>query len=149
MNIDDLYNLIRDLITKERFEIEINEKKKQYNDLLSDDAIAYMIVDEYGRNPGNWVKVRDLIDGVNVSVIVTIIGFEDSVIKKNDRELKLRKIKVKDETGECVLTLWNEELENYKDLKPGDRIKIINSFVRSNNFGLQLSLGKWGLIIKI
>lgn len=149
MNIDDLYNLIRDLITKERFEIEINERKKQYNDLLSDDAIAYMIVDEYGRNPGNWVKVRDLIDGVNVSVIVTIIGFEDSIIKKDDRDLKLRKIKVRDETGECVLTLWNEELENYKDLKPGDRIKIINCFVRSNNFGLQLSLGKWGLIIKI
>jgi len=149
MNKNDLYDLVKDLVTRDRFELEIIEKRKQYNDLLSDDAIAYMIVDEYGRNPGNWVKVKDLIDGVNVSLIVTITNIEETKIRKNDRDLRLRKIKVEDETGECILTLWNEELDNYKDLKIGEKIKIINCFVRSNNFGIQLSLGKWGIIIKI
>jgi len=149
MNKNDLYDLVKDLVTRDRFELEIIEKRKQYNDLLSDDAIAYMIVDEYGRNPGNWVKVKDLIDGVNVSLIVTITNIEETKIRKNDRDLRLRKIKVEDETGECILTLWNEELDNYKDLKIGEKIKIINCFVRSNNFGIQLSLGKWGVIIKI
>ncbi|MGC8672803.1 MAG: OB-fold nucleic acid binding domain-containing protein [Thermoplasmata archaeon] len=149
MNKNDLYDFVKDLVTRDRFELEIIERRKQYNDLLSDDAIAYMIVDEYGRNPGNWVKVKDLIDGVNVSLIVTITNIEETKIRKNDRDLRLRKIKVEDETGECILTLWNEELDNYNDLKIGEKIKIINCFVRSNNFGIQLSLGKWGVIIKI
>jgi len=144
-----LYERIKDIMTRERFEYEISERRKKYGDLLDDDAIAYMIVDEYGRNPGNWVKVKDLIDGVNVSLIVTITNIEETKIRKNDRDLRLRKIKVEDETGECILTLWNEELDNYKDLKIGEKIKIINCFVRSNNFGIQLSLGKWGVIIKI
>lgn len=149
MDKDELYERIKDIMTRERFEYEISERRKKYGDLLSDDAIAYMIVDEYGRNPGNWVKVKDLIDGVNVSLIVTITNIEETKIRKNDRDLRLRKIKVEDETGECILTLWNEELDNYKDLKIGEKIKIINCFVRSNNFGIQLSLGKWGVIIKI
>jgi len=149
MDKDELYERIKDIMTRERFEYEISERRKKYGDLLDDDAIAYMIVDEYGRNPGNWVKVKDLIDGVNVSLIVTITNIEETKIRKNDRDLRLRKIKVEDETGECILTLWNEELDNYKDLKIGEKIKIINCFVRSNNFGIQLSLGKWGIIIKI
>jgi len=149
MDKDELYERIKDIMTRERFEYEISERRKKYGDLLDDDAIAYMIVDEYGRNPGNWVKVKDLIDGVNVSLIVTITNIEETKIRKNDRDLRLRKIKVEDETGECILTLWNEELDNYKDLKIGEKIKIINCFVRSNNFGIQLSLGKWGVIIKI
>ncbi|MGC9176426.1 MAG: OB-fold nucleic acid binding domain-containing protein, partial [Thermoplasmata archaeon] len=118
-------------------------------DLLSDEAIAYLIVDEYGRNPGNWVKIKDLIDCVNVSIIGTIKSIEDSTIKKNGKDLNLRKILIKDETGECYLTLWNEELENYSNLKVNDKIKIINCFAKMSNYGLQITLGKWGLIIKI
>ncbi|MEM0299057.1 MAG: DNA-binding protein, partial [Thermoplasmata archaeon] len=92
---------------------------------------------------------NDLIDGVNASLIVTVVSIEDSIVKKNERDLKLRKIKVKDETGECTLVLWNEEIENYKNILPGDKIKIINCFTRLNHFGLQLSLGKWGHILKV
>ncbi len=148
MDIDYLYDLIKDIMTKDRFIAEINERKKMYNDLLDDEAIAYMIVDELGRNPGNWVKIKDLIDDVIVSIYATVDEIEDSVIKKNERELKLRKIKISDETGSAELNLWNDEIENFK-LEKGDKIKIINCYVKIDKFGLHISLGKWGSIVKL
>ncbi|MGC9126827.1 MAG: OB-fold nucleic acid binding domain-containing protein [Thermoplasmata archaeon] len=149
MDKDELYEKIKDIMTKERFEYEISERKRKYNNLLDDDAIALLIVDELGRTPVNWLKISDLIDGVNASLIVDIESFEDSKIRKNDRELRMRKLKVRDDTGECTLVLWNEEIDNYSFLKPGDRIKIINCFTKLNHYGLQISLGKWGHIVKV
>ncbi|MEM2705851.1 MAG: DNA-binding protein [Thermoplasmata archaeon] len=149
MDKEEIYKKINDIMTRERFELEISERRKKYGDLLDDEAIALIILDELGRSPSKFLKINDLIDGVNASLIVTVVSIEDSIVKKNERDLKLRKIKVKDETGECTLVLWNEEIENYKNILPGDKIKIINCFTRLNHFGLQLSLGKWGHILKI
>ncbi len=148
MDLEYLYDLVKDLMTKDRFIAEINERKKLYNDLLDDEAIGYMIVDELGRNPGNWVKIKDLINDVIVSIYANVDEIEDNIIKKNDRELKLRKIKISDETGSAELNLWNDEIENFK-LQKGDRIKIINCYVKIDKFGLHLSLGKWGSIVKL
>mgnify|MGYP001626498109 CR=1 FL=1 len=49
MDKDELYEKIKDIMTKERFEYEISERKRKYNNLLDDDAIALLIVDELGR----------------------------------------------------------------------------------------------------
>ncbi|MCI4434231.1 MAG: DNA-binding protein [Thermoplasmata archaeon] len=149
MDKDELYERIKDIMTRERFEYEISERRRKYGDLLDDDAIALLILDELGRSPINILKIGDLIDGVNASLEVIVESLEDNIVKKNDRELRMRKIRVRDETGECTLVLWNEEIDNYSFISPGDRIKIINCFTRLNSFGLQLSLGKWGHILKI
>ena len=58
------------------------------------------------------------------------------------------RIDISDDTGKCQLVLWNEEIDKLKDnLEIGKKIKIINGYVRENKFGLQISLGKWGIIV--
>ena len=147
MDVESLYLLVEDLITKERFLREIEKRKKEYGDLLNDEAVAYMIVDELGRNPGNRMKIIDLYDGINATIEAKIerIGYVE--IKKNG-QYRLMRIDISDDTGKCRLILWNEEIDEIgKDLKEGMRIKIINGYVKENIYGLQVTLGKWGMLV--
>ncbi len=49
--------------------------------------------------------------------------------------------RVKDETGECSLTLWNEQVDQ---VKQGDKIKITNGWCTEFRGDLQVSTGKFG-----
>ncbi len=145
MSLESYYSLISDLMSKERFEKEIENRREKYGDLLDDEAIAYLIVDEMGRNPGNKMKISDLYDGINATVEakVTKIGKIENV--KNHRILR---VEIEDSSGVCQLILWNDEIENaLKSLKVGENIKIINGYVKENRYGLQLSLGRWGILV--
>ncbi|MBS3136860.1 hypothetical protein J4232_00365 [Candidatus Woesearchaeota archaeon] len=54
---------------------------------------------------------------------------------------KLCNIKIKDETGQTTMTLWNEQVEK---INIGDKIKITNGYVNEWQGELQLSTGKFG-----
>ena len=146
MDVDDYYILISDLMTYEKFLKEIEERREKYGNLLDDEAIAYLIVDELGRNPGNKMKIRDIYDGINATLEVKIerVGNVETVKDKH----RILRVYVSDETGECQLILWNDEIDKViEELKPGKRIKIVNGYVRENIYGLQITLGKWGMLI--
>ncbi len=146
MSVEDYYRMVSDLMTMDRFMEEIRSRREKYGGLLDDDAIAYLIVDELGRNPGNKMKIGDVYDGVNATLEVKIekVG-EVEWVKDKHRVLR---VLVSDETGECTLVLWNEEIDKaIENLKVGRKIKIINGYVRENIYGLQVSLGKWGILV--
>ena len=147
--IDTYYSLISDLITRENFINEIKKRRDKYGNLLTDEAISYLIVDELGRNPGNKMKIGDLYDGINATVeaVISKINPVETVEGKNKNH-RILKILIKDETGECQLVLWNEEIDRLaQNLKVGDMVKIINGYVKENIYGLQIGLGKWGILI--
>ncbi len=149
MDVASLYHFVEDLMSYERFLYEIKSRREKYGNLLNDEAIAYLIVDELGRNPGNKMKITDLYDGINATVEATIKKIGE-VEKRKDGALRILRIDIYDDTGECQLILWNEEIEKVgKALKEGIKIKIINGFVRDNMYGLQISLGRWGMIMII
>ena len=147
MDVKSLYSLVSDLLSFERFKYEIEKRKEKYGGLLDDDAIAYMIVDELGRNPGNKMKIGDLYDGINVTVEATVEKVGAVETRKNGK-LRIMRVDIADETGKCQLVLWNEEIDEIGvNLREGMKIKIINGYVRENIYGLQISLGRWGIII--
>lgn len=148
MEIKDLYALIEDLITYDKFLNEIEKRREKYGGLLSDLAIAYVIVDEYGRNPGNTYQIKYLIDGINATVSGEVVDIsEKEKVQAKDKALSLKRIKIKDDTGECTVTFWNDDIYKLDNVKIGDKVKIVNGFVRENGYGLSLSLGKWGVFI--
>ncbi len=149
MDVDSLYHLVEDLMGYDRFLYEIKSRREKYGGLLTDEAIAYLIVDELGRNPGNKMKIVDLYDGINATVEAEIVGMGEIETRKNGA-MRILKIDIRDDTGTCQLVLWNDEIERIgKNLKVGMRIKIINGYVRDNMYGLQISLGRWGVILVI
>lgn len=49
--------------------------------------------------------------------------------------------KIKDDSGEITLTLWNDEIEK---VNVGNKIKIFNGYVNEWQGILQLTVGKFG-----
>jgi len=79
-------------------------------------------------------------------VDITVDVVELSEPKEFDKFGKTGRVanaKVKDETGEITLTLWNEEIDK---VKLGSKIKITNGYVSEYKGELQLSAGKFGSI---
>jgi len=78
----------------------------------------------------------------NVDLIVQIVE-KQSVreFQKFGKPGRVCNAKVKDESGEVTLTLWNEDIDK---VKVGDQIHITNGWVGDWQGELQLSTGRFG-----
>ena len=63
--------------------------------------------------------------------------------RMGNKELTVCDAKVKDETGDIQLTLWNDEIDL---VQANQKIRITNGYVKEWNGALQLSAGKYGKI---
>ncbi len=71
---------------------------------------------------------------------------EPRIFNKFGRELKVANAILEDASGFVKLTLWNDDIDNFKI---GDIIKIINGYVNEFQGEKQLTSGKFGKIEKI
>lgn len=80
----------------------------------------------------------------NVELTATVTHVEaPREFEKDGKKGKVAKAVIKDETGECKLTLWNEETER---IKQGEKIKIINGWANEWKGEIDVSAGKFGKI---
>jgi replication factor A1 len=56
---------------------------------------------------------------------------------------KVATVRIKDNSGECKLSLWNEQVEQ---VKSGDMIRITNGYANEWQGELQLSTGRFGTL---
>ncbi|MEF8879708.1 MAG: OB-fold nucleic acid binding domain-containing protein [Candidatus Thermoplasmatota archaeon] len=149
-NIDQLYDLIKDLKTHQEFKQLIKETREKYDDLLDEETAALMIVDKLGRNKQNIVKINQIKPGEEHTVYGTIkqIGEKRNFKRKNGGNGRVVNIDIEDETGSCKLVLWNRDVEliKKKKLRPGTKIKLINGYVKDGYNGLEINLGRWSML---
>ncbi|MBU1201169.1 MAG: hypothetical protein KJ583_01580 [Nanoarchaeota archaeon] len=94
------------------------------------------------------MKISDLKPkkgDVNVKVEVIEIG-EVREFQKFGTPGRVANAKVKDETGEVTMTLWNEQIDQ---VKVGDKIELKDGYVNEWQGSLQLTAGRKGTITKI
>ena len=78
----------------------------------------------------------------NVDVVAEVIEVgEPREFSKFGRTGKVANAKIKDETGEVKLTLWNEQVDQ---VKVGQKVHLTNGWVGEYQGELQLSTGKFG-----
>ncbi len=146
----EYYELVKDLISYENFEKEIRKRFGEYNQLLDEDAIAFLIVDELGRNVEHVLTINELKDAEDATVyaVVTKI-FEPRVFEKNGRKGKVVNIGIKDETGECRLVLWNKDVELVEKggIQENAVLKIVNGYVKKREGRFEINVGRWGAVI--
>lgn len=146
----DLYKFVRDLMTKQEFEDEIKRRSKEFNRLLDEDTIAFLIVDELGKNLEAINKIVDLKPDSEYTIFGTVINVYESRIfkRKNGRNGKVVNMDIQDDTGICRLVLWDKDVErvNNKEIIKGSKIKIINGYTKQGYSGLEINLGRWGLL---
>jgi len=144
----ELYKMVSDLITKDKFEEEIKKRSNEYEGLLSDEAIAYIIVDELGKDLVESVTISELKNKDNVSLTVKVEDFKEprEFKRKNGSIGQVVNLVVSDGTGKCNLTLWDKDVEVVKNdkIKKGSELRIVNGYVKVTDFGLEINIGKWG-----
>jgi replication factor A1 len=147
---EQLYSEIKDIKTKDEFEKEIDKIKKEFDDLLDDDTIALLIIDELGRNKENISKINNLEPNSESTVFgkVTKINESRKFNRKNGTTGRVVNLELTDETGKCRLALWDKDVELVKNktIKEGTNLKIINGYIKDGFSGIEINVGRWGLI---
>ena len=139
-------------VTTEAVEAKIKEKLQQLSDLISKQGAAHIVANEYGvkvyesQGPKR-LTIKDLDPQLrNVEAVVKVQRiFEIRSFQTATRKGRVANLQVADSSGSCRLVLWDEkqlkEIEE-KKIKEGDILKIMNGYVRNNNYsGLELHLG--------
>ena len=89
------------------------------------------------------MAIKDLkIREGNVDIVVEVV--EKSEVREFQKFGKAGRVcnaKIKDESGEMTLTLWNEDIDK---VKVGDKIHIKNGYVSEWQGDPQLSTGRFG-----
>lgn len=83
----------------------------------------------------------------NVEIEIEVVSVsEPREFNKYGRVGKVCTARVKDDTGETDLSLWNDQCDQ---IKAGDKIKISNGYVSEWQDKLQLTAGKFGTLTVI
>lgn len=147
---EKLYDKIKDLQTKEEFKKNIDQIQKEYDYLFNEDTAALLIVDELGRNKENICKIAEIKNSIECTLTGKITKINDarSFNRKNGSNGRVVNIEISDETGKCTLVLWNKDVELIKNkkIKKGSNVKIINGYVKDGYTGLEINVGRYGLI---
>jgi replication factor A1 len=144
----ELYELVKDLMEKEKFEKEIKTRYDEYEGLLNEEALAYLIVDELGRSVIESVKISELKEGDSVSLVVDVEDVREprEFTRKNGSTGQVVNIEITDGTGRCRLTLWDKDVEAVKSgkIRKGSKIRIVNGYVKVSDFGTEINIGRYG-----
>jgi hypothetical protein len=146
----ELYLLVKDLWSKAQFSREISKRFASYGELLDKDTIAYLIVDELGRNSFSLTQITDLKPDADATVVASVKSISDvkTFRKKNGTVGKVLNMEVSDGSGVCRLVLWNDDIElvKGKGIKVGTKVRVINGYTKTSYGGVELNLGKWGML---
>jgi len=146
LTIDDYYNLVSDLMPKKEFEDRISSYNERYDELLSEEVLAFLIVDELGRNITNFSKLSGLKPGARASLFAMVVSPEPKLFSTKKDNRHGAEIYLSDPTGNCRLLLWDTrhvELVENKKIKVGLKLKILNAKVNKSNYGLDLVLDRY------
>ena len=141
----------KDLLTKEAFESRVHGKVEEWGGLLDEDAAARLVLDELGRGAANFQSVRELREGMEVTLRVRVdaVGPIRGFNRQDGSEGRVVNLDVSDETGRCRLTLWDEDvaLADKARIKAGSVLRLLDCFVKVTRFGTEVSRGKFGAVI--
>jgi replication factor A1 len=97
---------------------------------------------------GEIMKISELRDGmsdVDLTAEITDMGESREVMTKFGSN-KVATASIKDDSGECKLSLWGKQIEMFS---AGDNIEISKGYVKSFRDELQVNVGKAGSIRKL
>ena len=150
--------LARPEISKEEFMKMIRQRKKELGKYFTEEAIAKVLASELGvkiaREKEGKIKmsIKNIIAGLDdVAVSGKIVSvYPTQTFKRGfEKEGKLARLVLSDETGEVNVVLWNEKVDLVERgiLKKGQKIRVFHGYVRESfRGGVELHIGESGKI---
>ncbi len=147
--VNSLYEKIKDKISKKDFLDKIKLLQKESDDLLDEYTIALLLLDEMGENT-NISKISEIKPNLEFTIkgkITEIISLRTFTRKKGSQG-KVANLEITDETGSCNLVLWDNDVKllEEKKIQKNTFIKIINGYVKDGYNGIEINVGKYGMI---
>jgi len=146
--LSEFENLIEKLLeqkpelTKEVVEEQIKQKKEKIGaGYLTDQGALFLIASDYGIALSETLKIeislKDLYAGAKeISLETRVLNLSPAkqFSRKDGSPFYLRTMTVYDENSTASVKLWDEKanLPGIENLKPGDLIKIIKAYVKSD-----------------
>ena len=129
-------------LTRDEIQAKINSKKEKIGaGYLSDSGALFLVASDYGitlaEQPKVEMEIKDLYAGAKeISLEVRVLSMSPikQFSKKDGSPLYLRTMTVYDSNSTASVKLWNEKasLPGIEELKPGDLIKIVKAYVKSD-----------------
>lgn len=146
---------VRQDLTAKDIERLVAEKEALFGDLLDREVVLKLVAMELGipvpvqkREPK--LTLKDLVDDLHgLQLTVTVAGIEPvSEFRREDGTTgRLAKLRVRDESGERHLLLWNEKASLVEKVRPQQKVLISGAYTKKNKFGeVELNLGRSGEI---
>lgn len=136
----------------EEYERISAEVENDSDGLLDHLAASYVAADSMGIDLTSPVPVKDLRHDMSA----TVFGFvaSEPTIKEYRRKSggpgRMMRFALRDGTGEIDVVIWDEKTVDEltaADIVEGTRIKMANGKVRENQYGRQISPGRWGAVV--
>ncbi|RLE66687.1 MAG: hypothetical protein DRJ38_01250 [Thermoprotei archaeon] len=158
-NVNDVISLI--ITKKPSLKVSdvkemIKKKAEELGELVDEYVIALMVAKELGISlpkeekslKVSKLKIRDLISGLrNVNLVARVIKIDREItFSRNGRMRRCLRIGIGDATGIINLVLWDEQVEQVKNLRIGDVIRISRGYTREYRGRIELYLGENGKI---
>ncbi|MBC8250407.1 MAG: single-stranded DNA-binding protein [Candidatus Nitrosopelagicus sp.] len=129
-------------LTREIIEQKITEKKEKIGaGYLTDQGALFLIASDYGvtltESPKTEISLKDLYAGAKeISLETRVLNLSPTkqFSRKDGSTFDLRTMTVYDTGSTASVKLWDEKanLPGIENLKPGDLIKIIKAYVKSD-----------------
>ena len=120
-------------------EEEIEEEMRKFNNLIDKETAKLLILEK--KHQIKRMKIKEIKSG-SIALYAKIMDF---VEKQKDRASLI----IGDETGYCILKLWHHNVKIANFLKIGDVIKVANGWAKESYYGIEINVGKFGMIEKV
>ncbi len=145
------YEKVKDLVTPEAFDTQIDEVTAAWGGLLDRDAAAMVVVEGLGRSVSSFTRIVDLEEGMEANLRATVVGVSPvrTFTRQDGSSGRVVNLELRDESGFCRFALWDEDvgLVERGTVAPGATVRALDCYVKRTNFGLDVSRGKFGALI--
>jgi replication factor A1 len=145
------YDKVRDLLTPEAFESEVEAAVQEWGGLLDRDTAAMVVVERHGRSVAAFQPIKDLEEGGEANLRATVVGVSPvrTFTRQDGTGGRVVNLELRDESGFCRMPLWDDDvaLVEKGTVAVGKTVRAIDCFVKRTNFGLEVGRGKFGAIL--
>ncbi|MEM3547163.1 MAG: OB-fold nucleic acid binding domain-containing protein [Candidatus Bathyarchaeia archaeon] len=141
-------------LTSEKVKAMIEEKKKSYHGLLTDEGAAHLVAQDLGvtvdYTGGRSFRLKDLVSGlkdVSIEAPIIYVG-EVKRFKRRQGEGKVLRLVLDDGSKQLNCVLWDDKVDEFLSTGPtaGWRIKILHGYTKSGTEGVEVHVGSRGSI---
>ncbi|MDW5563564.1 MAG: OB-fold nucleic acid binding domain-containing protein [Methanomassiliicoccus sp.] len=126
--------------------------REEFGGLVDDITIRRLVLEDRGIKMVAK-KISDIKDREEVSAVVRVTKINEAKTfnKRTGGQGRVRNLDIEDDSGNCRLTLWDEDVElpENMDLEIGTQLTLTDCYVKKTDFGTDISKGKKGKIEKL